>query len=70
MARKKTRSLTFGVGKGSERYGAHAAEPKHRYPSGILDQCSTQADSVWTKRECRKRPWGQAVGNFLNLRQV
>jgi hypothetical protein len=30
---------------------------------GNVARCSLPADSVWTKRGCRERPWGQAGDN-------
>ena len=63
-------SLTFGVGKLPWRDGAHAAELSWHSATGFLGGCSALADSVWTKRECRKRAWGQSGDNSFNLQNI
>jgi hypothetical protein len=60
----------FGVGKLPWLDGAHAAELCWHSATGFLGGCSALADSVWTRRECRKRAWGQSGDNSFNLQSI
>ena len=63
-------SLTFGVGKLPWRDSAHGAEVSWHSGTGFPGGCSALADSMWTKRECRKRAWGQSGDNSLSLQNI
>ena len=67
---RKIGSLTFGVGKLPWRDSAHGAEVSWHSGTGFPGGCSALADSVWTKRECRKRAWGQSGDNSLSLQNI
>jgi hypothetical protein len=56
-------SLTFGVGKGLGCVGPFGVQPMPLRSLYGLASRLVEADSVWTKPECRKRPWGQAGDN-------
>jgi hypothetical protein len=56
-------SVTFCVGKGSGPFGSLGTRAWPRPQGGNLARRLVPADSVWTKRGCRKRPWGQAGDN-------
>ena len=61
-------SLTFSVGKGSGCVGPLGVQPTPLRPMYELASRLVEADSVWTKPECRERPWGQ-VGDNSHMHQ-
>jgi transposase len=63
----KAGSVTFCVGKGSGPFGSPGTPVWPHRGDGSVARCWTQADSVWTKRGCRSRPWGQAGDNSLEF---
>jgi hypothetical protein len=56
-------SLTFGMGKGSGFVDPFGVQPLPLRSLYGLASRLMEADSVWAKPECRKRPWGQAGDN-------
>ena len=67
---RKVGSVTFGVGKGSGPFGSPGTQVWPHRGGGNVARCSAPAASVWTKRGCRERPWGQAGDNSLGFQGV